>query len=90
MMPVNLTQDAALNRFLGKKCLIVSSNGQIKVGKCMGLSTMGTKDFFNFITTSGNDMAVNVSYLESVEVVGEDQITDDNRGQVGGVAFVRA
>lgn len=83
-----MLQESACSRLVGRKCLIVSSNGQIKVGVCTGLSTMGTKDFVNFITTSGTEMLINVSYLESLEVIDEDKLATDNRGQVGGVAYV--
>jgi hypothetical protein len=83
-MTEKLFPDPAYLRFVGKTCLITSSNGQIRAGKFMGLSTMGTKDFVSFITTSGQEMLVNVSYLESVEVLNAcDQEEHDHRGQVG-------
>jgi hypothetical protein len=79
-MTEKLFPDPAYLRFAGKTCLITSSNGQIRAGKFMGLSTMGTKDFVSFITTSGHEMLVNVSYLEGVEVLSEHQEADDYRG----------
>jgi hypothetical protein len=76
----------ALDAFLGRLCLIFSNNGQHWVGKCMGLSTVGMKDFIVFIGSSGKKVMVNISYLESLEVIDEDWCETQCEGKDPGVA----
>jgi len=57
-----MTESPSLSQ--GKTYLVSCANGQIVVGTFTDLSTMGTKSFARFITTSGKDTVVNLSYLE--------------------------
>ena len=79
------------SRFAGKMCLVTSSGGQTKVGLCTGLMNLGTKDCVEFTTTSGHAMLVNVSYLETLEVLDcENQVVHDYRGQAGRMVECKA
>lgn len=72
---------------VGEMCILTCSNGGAKVGSFMGLSSLGTKDFARFATTSGKDILVNISYLESVEVIEHEKaLCDEHRRQVGCLA----